>query len=361
MVDLEDPRFLARYPFLARARERVQSQGLSLGDLLADGAFERARRRAVQRVLASFGKEGIPESDVTDPDLELYSYPLARALVVAVNDDYLSNRYAVAESKLLSQHLGDEEEEAVWAVATEVGLPLESSNDGFARLHFLDYLRNAPARDNAWKLVNQPVAKGYVTLSKDRVVRLAEEALKERLLEEVEGLERPGKTFAQAFQRDLNQIQTVLSAHRARFQQETGGPIRPEAFPPCMQAIWNGIRNHLNVPHMGRFAIVSFLHTLGMSSEDILRYFATLPDFDVNKSRYQIEHITGQIGATQYTPPSCAKMQTFGICPLEQRDEICLYEIHHPLTYYRKKVRRLPPPKPAPAVEVKGDAPGGSA
>jgi DNA primase large subunit len=362
VADLEEPRFLARYPFLPRARERVQSQGLALGDLLSDAAFERARRRGVQRVLASFDRDGIPESELADPDLELYSYPLARALVVAVNDDYLSGRYAVAESKLLSRRLGHEDDEVVWAVATDVGLDLEPDPEGFARLHFLDYLRNAPGRDNAWKLVNQPLAAGFVTLSKDKVVRLAEEALKERLREEIEGLERPGKTFAQAFQRDLNQILTVLSAHRARFQGETGGPVRPEAFPPCMNAIWNGIRTHVNVPHMGRFAIVSFLHALGMTSEDILRYFSTLPDFDANKSRYQIEHITGQIGATEYTPPSCSKMQTFGICPLDQRDEICLYEIHHPLSYYRKKVRRLPPPKPTPApAEVTGGAPGGTA
>lgn len=361
MADPEDDWFLARFPFLGAARDRVASGGLSLGDLLTDAAFERTRRRAVQRVLGALARDGIPEPEASNADLELLSYPLARALVVAVADPYLSSRYAVAESKLASGRLAGEHDDAVRAVALEVGLPLEppASSEGFARVHFLDYLRNAPGRDPSWKLVNQPLAAGFVTLTKDRVVRLTEEALKDRLLEELDGLERPGRTFAAAFGKDIARIQTELGAHRARFAPESGGPVRPEAFPPCMNAIWNGIRGHVNIPHMGRFAIVSFLHTLGMSGEQVLAYFATLPDFDVSKSRYQIEHITGKIGATEYTPPSCATMQTYGVCPLEQRDDLC-GKVHHPLSYYRKKVRWLPPPTPgAPTTpappEVKDD------
>ena len=362
MAEVDDGRFLARYPFLAAARERVHGLGLSLGDLLQDAAFERTRRRAVERVLGSLAREGIPEHALTDPDHELFSYPLARALVVAAGDEYLASRYAVAESKLLSSRLADEDEGTLWHIAPEVGLALEADPQAYARIHFLDYLRHAPARDPAWKLVNQPLRAGYVSLTHERAVRLAESAFKDRLLEELDGLERPGRSFVQAFQKDLNQIQTEIGAHRARFAPETGGPVRPEAFPPCMNAIWNGIKGHVNVPHMGRFAIVSFLHTLGMSGEQVLAYFATLPDFDVNKSRYQIEHITGKIGATQYTPPSCATMQTYGICPLEQRDELC-FRIHHPLSYYRKKVRWLPPPKPpeAPKKEEVKDAGTGQA
>lgn len=366
MAEAGDALFLCRYPFLPEARGRVQQGGFVLADLLGDPAYQRARTRAVRRVKGSLEGSGIGAPHAANENeaiLELLSYPLARALVVTVGDSYLTQRYATAESKLASAQLQKEEGETVWQVATQLGLPLDASPEPFfARLHFLDYLRNAPARDPAWKLVNQPLSGGRVSLAREQVVRLAEEALKNRLLDELDELERPGRALHDALGRELNEIQTLVSAHRARFAPEATGPLRPEAFPPCMQAIWTGIKNHVNVPHMGRFAIVSFLHTLGMTSEDILRFFASVPDFDVNKSRYQIEHITGQIGATQYTPPSCSTMQTYGICPLEERDDICLRLIHHPLSYYRKKLRQLPPPQaPRPAVSevTPPAAPGG--
>lgn len=358
----------SRYPFLPAARDHVRQLGYTLGDLLTDAAFERARRRGVQRVRSALEAGGIPEAALpseVDQELELLSYPLARAIVATVGDSYLVNRYAVAESKLLQARLSHEDPQVVWNVVTGLGITLLAPTQGgsFARLHFLDYLRNAPGRDPDWKLVNQPLQSGYVSLPRERIIRLGEEALKERILEDFEALDRPGRLVQQSMERDLNEVSTLVASHRARFAPEATGEVRLDAFPPCMRAIWTGIQKSMNVPHMGRFAIVSFLHTLGMDSEAILKFFATVPDFDVNKSRYQIEHITGKIGGgSEYTPPSCSTMQTYGICPLEARDDICLYQIHHPLSYYRKRLRQLGPPPaapPAPAVvaEVKDGPP----
>ncbi|HLE47322.1 MAG TPA: DNA primase large subunit PriL [Candidatus Thermoplasmatota archaeon] len=349
-----DVQLLARYPYLPVAREYVKGQGYQLGDLLGDAAFVRVRRRAVERVKGSMARDGIldvPAATEAEAEIELLSYPVARLLLAELHDPYLASRYAVAESKLLNQRLSAEgDDRVVWAVSTALGIPLEDSahEEEFARLHFLDYLRFAPARDPSWKLVNQRLAGGFVSLDRARVVRLTEQALKDRLEDEVAELERPGREVAKAFPKELPELTTILAAHRARFAQDTSGEVRMEAFPPCMKAIWGGIQGHVNIPHMGRFAIVTFLHKLGMDSEAVLKFFSQVPDFDVNKSRYQIEHITGKIGGgTEYSTPGCSTMQTYGICPLEQRDHIC-FTIKHPLSYYRKKVRNLPPSKPTP-------------
>lgn len=366
---------MARYPFLPAARTYVQSQGYKVGELLLEPVYDRPRRRALERVRAALSNEPLPEAGASNSaewEIELLSYPLARLVLAQLADSYLNNRYAVAESKLANRRLSEEDSaEVVWSVAESLGLALEEpvGDDAFARIHFLDYLKFAPTRDAQWKLVNQPLRGGFVALSRDRVIRLIEEGLRERLAEELDELERPGREVLTAFGRDLTEIVTAVAAMRARFQQEASGEVRLEAFPPCMKAIWGGIQAHVNIPHMGRFAIVTFLHKLGMDSEAILKFFSQVPDFDVNKSRYQIEHITGKIGGgTEYSAPGCSTMQTYGVCPLEQRDDICLHEIRHPLSYYRKKLRRLPPPKPAtpepgpapvagPAQEVK--PPGG--
>lgn len=334
----------------------MQEQGYQVGDLLSDAVFDRSRRRAVARVEGALRKDGIEEvaaATEADAEHELLSYPIARMVLASISDAYLTNRFAVAESKLLSARLLAEERDAtVLQILAALGVPVEptTEEDSFGRIHFLDYLRFAPARDQQWKLVNQRLRGGFVDLPRDRFIRLAEEAYREQLIEELGELPKPPTALLKALERNLNELAMIVAAHRARFQEEAGGEIRQEAFPPCMRNIWKGIQAHANIPHMGRFAIVSFLHKLGMDSEAILKFFSQVPDFDVNKSRYQIEHITGKIGgSTEYTTPSCSTMQTYGVCPLEERDEICLTMIKHPLSYYRKKNRFLGPPKAAPA------------
>ncbi len=349
---------LARYPFLPAARDYIKQSGYKAGELLTDPTFDRARRRALSRVRTAMSVDGIPDEPAVndvEAELELLSYPVARMVLAHFGDQYLSNRYAVAESKLTTKRLSAEQDaDAVWAVAVGLGLPLEPPIEGgsYARLHFLDYLQYSPARDPQWKLVNQPLRGGFVSLSRERVIRLVEEGLRDRLTEELVALEKPGREVQRAFPKELNEISTILAAHRARFQQETTGEVRPEAFPPCIKAIWSGIQNHQNIPHMGRFAIVTFLHKQGMDSEAILKFFSAVPDFDVSKSRYQIEHITGKIGgSTEYTPPTCSTMQTYGICPLDMRDDIC-FSIKHPLSYYRKSLRLIPAKPAAPPIPV---------
>jgi len=91
-----------------------------------------------------------------------------------------------------------------------------------------------------------------------------------------------------------------------------------------------------NVTHMGRFALVAFFNSLQLSTEEIIELFSKAPDFDVEKTRYQIEHILGKTGATSYKPPGCDKLKTYGICPSEEIDEICK-KTHHPTSYYRHK------------------------
>ena len=57
------------------------------------------------------------------------------------------------------------------------------------------------------------------------------------------------------------------------------------------------------------------------------------PDFDIEKTLYQVEHISGSSG-TEYTPPSCATMETNGLCV--NRAALC-ERVGSPLGYYRKK------------------------
>ena len=76
-----------------------------------------------------------------------------------------------------------------------------------------------------------------------------------------------------------------------------------------------------------------------MDVNGICQLYARSPDFDLEKTMYQVEHITGRGGSgTEYTAPACAAMRTTGLCI--HSDDLC-ERVNHPLSYYRAKQRDL--------------------
>ena len=126
--------------------------------------------------------------------------------------------------------------------------------------------------------------------------------------------------------------------HRKNVEAMPIGRLDVKKLPPCMKNILSSIQAGENVPHIGRFALVSFLNSLKLNTNEILKLFSTAPDYEEEKSRYQVEHITGDISSTSYKPPGCEKMRTYGLCPVEEIDELCKKK-RHPLSYYSAKWR----------------------
>ncbi|MEM1570427.1 MAG: hypothetical protein QXG56_06890, partial [Candidatus Bathyarchaeia archaeon] len=55
--------------------------------------------------------------------------------------------------------------------------------------------------------------------------------------------------------------------------------------------------------------------------------------------RYQVEHIAGLRGSrTKYTPPKCETLKTHGLCV--EGGRFCR-GVKHPLSYYRRAIRRI--------------------
>ncbi|HEY7587439.1 MAG TPA: DNA primase regulatory subunit PriL, partial [Thermoplasmata archaeon] len=189
-----------------------------------------------------------------------------------------------------------------------------------------------------WKLINQDVDRGYVHLRREKALRVMRNAIQSHI---EQGLPLPvNDAIEDSFRVDLQEIHGLLEAKKATFKAEDVGKVSITRFPPCMYNLLAQIQNHENVPHMGRFAIVTFLHHIGLGNEEIFRVFGDVPDFAVDVTRYQIEHITGATSSTEYTPPECSTMKSYGVCP--GPDRLCL-KIKHPLTYYRIKGRETRP------------------
>jgi DNA primase large subunit len=357
---------LAHYPFLPGVREAVRQAQPSWEALTKSPGQQAARDRAVARIAGALG-DGIQPARIRDERDgldELLSVALARMICIALAERPLLSRYAAAEARLAHQRLLADADQLDDAQAA-LGLEAEATESGW-RLHFSNYIRAAPLSEPEWKLLRRPVDKGFLTLGDPELARLCEEALERRILGELEAelaKPLPGET-REALAPMLHELEPKLEEARERWSEGELGPVQPGLFPPCVRELFEQMKQGKNIPHHGRFAFTTFLHAAGWNTEQIMEYLSQTPNFDREKSRYQIEHITGSKGVEAYMVPNCSTMQTNGVCPLEKRDNVC-FRIKNPLGYYRRRIwlqrRDGPPAAPiAPDVTTGNGPPGGA-
>lgn len=323
---------LAKYPFMSEAKEWVRNEKVSIEEILFDKIYERARIRGIERVKQAFEKgviKSIALLNEVDCMMEIFSYPIARMLVVAIDNEYLFRRYALAEAKKAYYELKEEEFEFIKQIANEFNIELNGN-----KMHFADYLKYAPTWDIKWKLVNKKLDEGYVLIEKNEIARILQEAIRKKIYNEMMNLFAPPEA-KKVFKNEIMEIRNKLILKKKR-EEIRKGEINFEDFPPCMQNLISAIKSGMNVPHVGRFTIVTFLNAIGQSIDEILKLFSSSPDFNEEKTRYQIEHITGRISGTIYSTPKCDTIRTWGLC---NATEECR-GIRHPLIFYRRKRRR---------------------
>jgi len=333
------PRELACYPFLKEAAELVRSRGPTLEELVSDIAYSDARGAGVERARAALGEAAIP-APFCRSELEclneMLAYICARFVVSVAGSAALVRRYALAEAKRAGKLLEQEPLETQLAVSEELGIAVRQE-DGVLSIHFPLFLKyTAQLRAAEWKLINRRVMKGMVELGRAELCRVAEEAVKRRFESELP-LAVPD-SVKEAFKEPAAALRNEADALLRRFQPKDLGKIRVDCFPPCIRHLLAMAQSGENVPHSGRFALVAFLHSLGVSEEEIMKAFAASPDFKEDKTRYQVEHITGVTSGTEYSAPGCDTMKTYSLCI--EPDSLCAREwMTHPMKYYRVKMR----------------------
>ena len=336
MVELST---LSKYPFLNASKSYVKDNALSIEELLDDPLYERACAIGVERLDNAFKNRDVGDRRlVTESDhiMELLSYPIARMIAVCIDDIYFKRRYALSEAYHAYKYLLNESTSFLLSISKEFKLNvkyIEETNR--YSIHFTDYLRNAPTRYKEWKMINRGVEKGYIKISHKDLARLIQEALRTRINNELDS-RKCNKTVYKTFSSDIKRIQNTVMMHRKKTEAIPVGKLDVKKLPPCMKDILAAIQAGENVPHMGRFALVAFLNSLKLGTSDILKLFSSAPDFEEERSRYQVEHITGGVSSTKYAPPGCEKMRTYGICPVEKMDDLCK-KTRHPLSYYKAR------------------------
>lgn len=340
---------VARYPWLQEATEEVERRVDGFGDLVDDAVLERAAERAVRAVEQSEVGE-----IASSPRVELYSYPVARAVVSAVDDHAVTRRYAWAEAATAFDRLKD-----------DVNSSTSFGSVGEARMEFPDLVREfgfevqeveratggggstqayempvesyleyaAGMNGEEWKLVNREVDGGRVEVGRVEVLEMAREAVLRRVSDGLP-LDLPPEVVDMV-EPAVDDLRDAV-AH-ADLSSEIDR-VEETEFPPCMKALLSDVRNGEHLDHHSRFAITSFLTNIGMSTDEIVETYEVNPGFGEEMTRYQTDHIQGKTSPTEYSCPSCSTMVTYGDC--RNRDELC-DTINHPLAYYRRKLEEL--------------------
>jgi len=332
---------LSHFPFLKKAQDHIKIRFSSLDSLFADRKGGDLMSRATDRINESITPRKTFAPEVSDSaDEEIAAYALARIIVSCVNDRQLIDRLTRYEAERAYFFLVSEEE---WnqnyrqedgeysrlcvTIAGEMGIRIAQD-----RMSFADYVELvSPLHQDRFNLVNRRLDHGFVQIKKDERYELLRERIRVLLRRDL-----PHKVPASICEQLSPRVAQLKKAYQEQMLQQFG-TIEEDAFPPCMRTLITALSEGINLTHAGRFSLTTFLHTVGMDANTIGQFYARSPDFDLEKTMYQVEHITGRGGSgTEYTTPACAAMRTNGLCV--HRDSLC-EKVNHPLSYYKTKKR----------------------
>ncbi len=268
-------------------------------------------------------------------ELETLSYPLEFAIVKATGNPAIQRIFADRNAKGIQKNLNGEDPEDIVHIGRETfHLSLAHSEEEFL-LHYLDYIKTAKRfASPKWKLVNRYVADGIVYLDKKSTSRIMAEHVKDHILGKmVEEAELP-----RVFHEYAEKLHELYKDMRweGRPSEEQEAPKKVEDYPPCMREVYALAQKGESLPHTARFSIVTFLKEMGKTTDEIIQALSGAPDYNPEKTRYQVEHITGKRGGRKaYKVPSCATLRTIDLCKPDSRCR----GIRHPLQYARRRKR----------------------
>jgi len=327
----------ARYPFLASARRAVEEAGVDLAAVVAEQhpVVERALGR-LEGALA----DGSVGRQHRRPRVELLSYPVARVLVSLVDEHVLTRKYTRAEARTAYDRFTDDFERGSGLKSATADSPSRGdllaefdlvgeidAVDGRYEVSVGTYLDLAADQwGDEWRLVNRDLRDGRVPIDDDELAVLLRGAVRQRVGEGLP-LSVPDAVAAE-LDAEADHVRDLLADLDLTREIDT---VVPDLFPPCMRHLLDQVQKGEHLPHHSRFAIASFLTSIGLSTDEIVELLEVNPGFGEETTRYQVNHIRGETSPTEYSPPACATMQSYGDCV--NMDDRC-ETISHPMAYY---------------------------
>jgi DNA primase large subunit len=317
-------------------------------------------------------------SDYKVDKLNVYVYLLLKMFIYAFNNRMVTNRLANLYSKITYNELLNENNESnLYNICKDLGLKIRYYDPplNFGKIivkdqhkkleanftiHFIDYLRLAAnLRDEYRKLAHNSLLEGYIYIQNERLIRLIQEHVRNKLLIN----ETEDKASLKEFLKKVSKIQDFMEIFdkimkdwdERKEEFEFVFKIDFEStkdllnlYPPCIKEILKKAKEGQNLNHNERLFIVWFLLALDYPVEEVVNVFSTLPDFNKEKTTYQVNFAKKK----KYIPYKCLTLKSLNLCmDAVYKDELCLEgygsrepterkKIAHPLAYTRIKQYR---------------------
>ena len=296
---MEQLRAAYRYPFSAYGSKEIGKHA----NLLRNEYLVSEAKKRLEDVLRS-GSYPIPGETDSEEKMkeELAIYAICRLVITHLNNNYLTNRFAVAYSKSFHSARVDGNEDSLDDELLSEFSIRASKDKGNYTVDIFSYIKYLPNPVH-YNLFYKEVAKGIVKIRKEELGRLVEEAVK-RHLEKIPNIEKRDAFY-----------NSIGRAVLAKMPAKEGPKItfKEGDNPPCIEKLLNDMRTHKNLNHYARWSLAVYLANRGMEKEDMLRLYANSPDYNEKISSYQIGHVIER----QYKMPACDKMRLYGLCIAE--------------------------------------------
>jgi DNA primase large subunit len=325
-----DPKLLIKYPFLPFLGEYLKEiyfdfeETFKGNNLILSESLERVK-------LIVSGK--IPKY-YDDPSIEIPIFVTSLYFVSQLGTDTIY-RFADYESKRFSKNIQEEKLENLLILAQhliksnlEIHVIKRGPYEIFEiKMPLIDYLNLAPFLGGYnWALAFKDIHLGKVYLSKSDFSRLLEESYRQWIILKANELK---DYYYPELEKILIEVSKEIEEKRKTYK--TSIRSYEGIDPPCMRILINDLKSGKKLSHMGRFALVTYLHSINWSVEDVINLFKSLPDFREDITRYQVEHIFGLRGGRKvYSVPSCLTMKAASLCFPESPG---CDNIKHPLQY----------------------------
>lgn len=374
-----------RYPWLPSLRKFYEdARNLSYSEFVSEIFSNSDSVQISERVLnifdAAFNNlEEIP--DYKKDNLNIYVYILLQILIYALNNKIIRNRTANLYSKNAYIDMErDDNNSDLYDICKDLDLDIhfydppesyglkiikdqrENLKTNFS-IHYIDYLKLASnLRDDYRKLTNNPLINGYVFIQNKTLIRLIQEYVRNQILIEEKDDAASFKAFFEltsqihGFKDLYDKILSLWDKKKEEFDFTFKLDIKSKEemltlYPPCVIEILKKAEEGQNLVHHERLFIVWYLLALEYPVENVANIFSTLPDFDREKTTYQVEYAKRK----NYTPYQCSTLKSLGLCMADKyKDEgqICREgygskdpadrkKLKHPLSYVRIKKYRL--------------------
>ncbi|MBU0591834.1 hypothetical protein KKF81_03185 [Candidatus Micrarchaeota archaeon] len=281
--------FAVRYPFSSEARAFI-------GDLqLNEHIVELGTERILKALNGTASAKVIYHE--SDKKNEIASFAAARMILGYMHNSFITNKFAVNESKVMHGYLNRDDDTTVDKIGKTFGIHTQKENER-QMLGIPVYISFSPKAPH-YRLINRRIFNGLVEISNDEKKRLIEEAIKKHI-EKIPMVSDPPVMIQDAAKRIIDE----LPKHQTKIE------VKDNDHPPCIMKLLESVKKHENLSHPARWFLATYLLAISMEEEAIVGIYSNLPDFNEKITRYQISHAKKK----GYSVPSCATVTTYGLC-----------------------------------------------